>query len=213
MPPPSILPTVPVSPTPMVWGVEILAPSTLPPPGVSLVGQDGLMITSPPPSLQESLGESPSFYVPSVFHPRWGISLRGDSSVIPSTLPPPAVEEPKRPSTIPPPGVGREKTMGIMGRSIYKELRGLGYENNQMLGIATWFLSLVTDMMQAEKGEERRDSKGTSANPSGLTEDHETRFQGLFEYVRAEGYAAKDLVWIANEILAQVIKNIPGPTR
>ncbi|HEX5038078.1 MAG TPA: hypothetical protein VFX30_13045 [bacterium] len=213
MPPPSILPTLPVSTTPMIWGVEIQAPSTLPPPGVSLVGQDGSMITSPPPSLQESLGESSSFHAPNIFHPRWSISLRGESSLPPSTMPPPSVEEPKRPSTIPPPGVGREKTMGIMGRSIYKELRGLGYENNQMLGIATWFLSLVTDMMQAEKGEERRDSKGTPAHQSGLTEGLDARFQAFFRDLRADGYAAKDLVWIANELLAQVIKNIPGPSR
>ena len=99
--------------------------------------------------------------------------------------------------------------MGIMGRSIYKELRGFGYENNQMLGIATWFLSLATDMMQAEKGEERRDS----ADPSGLTKGLEARFQSLFRDLKAEGYAAKDLVWIANALLDQFIKNIPGPSR
>lgn len=175
--------------------------------GISLIGPDGSMTTSTcGEPAGTSLGGLSPFRTPGVFNTRYLEQVRcADSSITPSE------PETRRPSTIPPPGASRERALGILGRSIYRELRGFGYENNTILGVAAWLLSQMTEMLSAEQvSEKRQRAKNSSRETSGLAQEHEEKLLHLLRGLRLEGCPAPDLVRIASEILGRVSGDLQG---
>ncbi len=54
------------------------------------------------------------------------------------------------------PAAEREKATRILAKSIFKELKGQGYENKQIVGLATELISLVTSDLASESSDPTR---------------------------------------------------------
>jgi hypothetical protein len=189
--------------------MDLAVSDSLPPPiGISLVGQDGVMVTSPLSLWQGLQSEGVRFDTPDVFHPRWGALIR-DRFESPSSIPPP-MDDLKRTPSVPPPGPAREKVMGIVGRSIYKELCDLGYNSRQMVQVATGLIALINEMMAERKGERRdRRAEESEGEEGAFREDLRARYKAVFLELIAAGCAYADLTWVASSgLLAQVIQRM-----
>lgn len=204
--PPPILSTVSLAGAQSAIGVNLAAleGSSALPSVISQVGSDGFMATSALSPWQAPLGDGGRFDLPAIFDPRWGALLRDQNASSPSPA-----EEARRVPSVPPPGAGREKAMGIIGRSIYRELNDCGYDAKQIVSVASELLALITDIMLEKRGEGRRIQKSDEKKKA-LDGDVATRYRGVFSELLASGCVHSDLIWIANELIAQVTQRIAG---
>jgi hypothetical protein len=102
--------------------------------------------------------------------------------------------------------------MGIVGKSIYKELSDMGYSARQMVQVASGLIALINEMMLERKGE-RRERRAEDADEEGsaFREDLRARYRSVFAELVAAGCSYADLTWVAsNGVLAQVIQQING---
>ncbi len=206
MPPTIILPVVPSAVQPL-W---ISHGDALPPTnGLSVVRQDGFMETLPPPPLLGLYGETIHFETPDIFHhTHWRTHL--PEPLQPTEPPPPAPTERPKSVSLPPSPLAAERAMKIMGRTITKELRGQGYDDNGIIQIATGLISLIIELLAEKKKSflrvdaDSEDSEASEASVVRLNDALKIRMRAVFGELIAAGYRYMDLVWIPNELIAQV---------
>ena len=195
MPPPFILPVGP-SVVPPLW---ISHTDSLPPAnGVSLVRQDGFMETSP--TLSSLLAETIQFQSPDVFHESW--------------RPEPPTTQPPLKLTLPPSSKDAEKALRIIGRTIYRELKDQGSDDQRILQVANGILAFFGELSWADRGssmrgyaESREDREESRAAAASLSEEFQWRMRTVYEARKEANLMWGDLLWLPNELLACILRN------